>query len=197
MSASSGSSKTRGRNVVSVNLGKPEYLFILSWRGIVAKNNTPVAELREMVNPITTTEQAKLNEFLAEDRDFINDFSEKGWFRKTYNSVKYYVSSYLKENYIEHNYPQYNYPPAPTVADCGQMSVKASLIARLLKFYHMKNIHIPLNHLRFTDEQLSIINLCTRIPGEPGDNEVLPGISSSIVAQEQERRQLLIIYPSD
>ena len=56
------------------------------------------------------------------------------------------------------------------------MSVKASLIARLLKFYHMKNIHIPLNHLRLTDEQLSIINLCTRIPGEPGDNEVLPGI---------------------
>jgi hypothetical protein len=171
MSASSGSHNSRGkRTITTVKLSKTDHLFLLSWRGVVAKNTDTLAKLVEMLGPISQTEQRALNNFNAEDREFTNSLAQQGWFHKTYESVKHYVKNYLKENYTE--FPEYNYPPHPTISEMQSLNVKASLITKLLKFYHLKGIDIPLVSIRLTDEQLSVVSppIDTKQPAAPAQS---------------------------
>jgi hypothetical protein len=151
MSVSSGSRRSGGSSTrVSVSLSKSDYLFLLSWRGKVVKTSATLAELNEMLVVATREELDLLEHFKNEDRAFINHLTEQGWFSKTYESVQHYVKTYLREHLPV--FPHYNCPHSTS-----KTQTNAAMITKMLKFYHMKGIAIPLEHVNLTDEQLAIM----------------------------------------
>ena len=150
LSKMSSSTRSNGsRN--SINLSKSDYLFLLSWKGKVAKSNSSIAELNALLGAVITEQDKQtLQDFKNNDESFTAKLTREGWFHKTYESIQHYVQTYLKERYVD--FPIYNYPPSTLTMN------KALYITKLLKFYHMKGINIQLQELALTDEQEEVVS---------------------------------------
>jgi len=138
---------------------KADLLALLSFRNKAVPSGDTIQQLNETLGNVLESEYSLLQALNTEDADFTQQLRLEGWFQKTFKAVEYYVQAYFSLNPCATRVVYNPHPP----------SVKSDtfLITRMLKFYALKGLTIPLVKVMLTDEQLLAVQ-------NPAEDSIFP-----------------------
>jgi hypothetical protein len=178
--------------------------FILNFRGQRASAKLSIQALNEQVGVVQPEERAALNAYKEPDEEFIDKIRREGWFKKTYETVRSIINSYMSSlsDASSDNSDGYgnnmgamarsrNYTLPSKVVYTQKVVPGLSIqtkIVRVLKFYSLKGYDIPLKHTEPSDEQKLVLNARTGVTvvnSGPGTGKTETGVHKAAMLSDE------------